>query len=436
MKIKRLSPFRVILSGFAGLILLGALILCLPISSAHGGFTSFGDALFTSTSAACVTGLVVRDTATYWSLFGKCVILALIQIGGLGVVTMTVGLTVFTGKKLGLSQRSTLAESTAAPSLGGLLSHTSFIFKATAVIELTGALLLMPAFIRDFGLTGIPMSFFHSVSAFCNAGFDLMGNYSSLTRYAGDPLVTVPVMLLIILGGLGFLTYKDVLKYRFRFKKYALQSKVALSATGILLLGGAVFFFFADFNGLAPGERILGSLFQSVTARTAGFNTVPQEMLTESGRVLMICLMLVGGCPGSTAGGLKTTTLALIFAGAFSVFTKRGSVKMFSRRVSEDTMRTAAALLALYLTLFLAGGCAISLIEGLPALTCLFESASAVGTVGISLGITPVLGGVSRAILIVLMFVGRVGGLTVFYAALGASGSSNDKYPLERLAVG
>ena len=436
MKFKIISPFRVILAGFALLILSGAVLLSLPLSSAAGTPTPFVDSLFTSASAVCVTGLVVRDTATYWSPFAQGLILALIQIGGLGVVTMTVGLTLMTGKKLGLSGRSTLQESTSAPTLGSIMSHTGFIFKATLVIELSGALLLMPAFVRDFGARGVWLSVFHSVSAFCNAGFDLTGSSASLSAYAADPLVNVPVMLLIVVGGLGFLTYRDVLKNGLRFKKYSLQSKVVLVTTAVLLIVPALCFFFFDFSAMPLGERIWCSLFQSVTSRTAGFNTADQALLSENGRLLMMLLMLTGGSPGSTAGGMKTTTLALLFAASVSVFRKRSSTKAFSRRVSDETVRTAATLLVTYLSLFIAGGCALSALDGLPLGACLFESASAVGTVGLSLGITGALGTASKLIITVLMFVGRVGGLTVIYAALGANRTDVEKYPVEKLTVG
>ncbi|MBQ9543522.1 MAG: Trk family potassium uptake protein [Clostridia bacterium] len=436
MKFKILSPFRVILAGFALLILLGAFLLSLPISSAEGVPTPFSDALFTSASAVCVTGLVVRDTATYWSAFAQGLILALIQIGGLGVVTMTVGLTLVTGKKLGLSGRSTLQESTSAPTLGSIMSHTGFIFKATLVIEFSGALLLMPAFVRDHGWRGVWMSVFHSISAFCNAGFDVSGNYASLTAYSSDPLVNVPVILLIVIGGLGFLTYRDVLTHGLRFKKYSLQSKVVIVTTAVLLIIPAVFFFFFDFSKMPLGERIWCSLFQSVTARTAGFNTADQSLLSSNGRVLMTVLMLTGGSPGSTAGGMKTTTLALLFAAAFGVFGKRSSTKVFSRRVPDETVRTASTLLLTYLILFLIGGCAISALDSLPLGDCLFESASAVGTVGLSLGITGLLGTASKLIVTALMFVGRVGGLTVIYAALGTNRTDVEKYPVEKITVG
>lgn len=436
MKFKILSPFRVILAGFALLIILGAVLLSLPASSAAGTPTPFADSLFTSASAVCVTGLVVRDTATYWSPFAQGLILALIQIGGLGVVTMAVGLTVMTGRKLGLSGRSTLQESTSAPTLGSIMTHTGFIFKATLVIELSGALLLMPAFVRDFGARGVWLSVFHSISAFCNAGFDLTGNFASLTAYASDPLVNVPVILLIVIGGLGFLTYRDVLEHGFRFRKYSLQSKVVVVTTAVLLVVPALCFFFVDFASLPLGERIWCSLFQSVTARTAGFNTAEQTLLSQNGRVLMTLLMLTGGSPGSTAGGMKTTTLALLFAAAFGVFGKRSSTKVFSRRVSDETVRTAATLLLTYLTLFLAGGCAISALDSLPLGACLFESASAVGTVGLSLGITGSLGTASKLIITALMFVGRVGGLTVIFAALGANRTDVEKYPVEKITVG
>ncbi len=436
---KRISPFRVIIGGFALLILLGSALLSLPLSSRSGSPTSFFDALFTAVSATCVTGLVVVDTATHWSAFGQGVILGLIQVGGLGVVTLAMSVSLLAGKKIGLSQRNTMQESVNAPGVGGIVRFTGFLLKTVFLIEGIGALLLLPPFLRDFGAKGIWYAVFHSVSAFCNAGFDLMGEaapFSSLCGYAADPWVNLVIMGLIVSGGLGFLTWRDVVTHKHRLKKYSMQSKVILTATALLILLPAVYFFFAEFSSLPHGERIFGSIFQSVTARTAGFNTLDQNLLSEAGVLLMCLLMLTGGAPGSTAGGMKTTTMALCLSTALCVFRRRNSPGFFRRRVSEETVRTAVAILVLYLALFLAGGCAISRIEGLPLMTCLYETGSAIATVGLSLGITPALSTVSQGILIFLMFFGRVGGLTLIYAAVKSNPRDCGKYPLERIAIG
>ena len=301
------NSFRVISLGFLGLILTGALLLMLPIASQDRTVTPFADTLFTAISASCVTGLVVRDTATHWSLFGQIVILTLIQIGGMGVITIGLMITRLSGRKVGLWFRGMMQDSISAPHVGGILQLTKFILKMTAAIELSGAVLLYPVFCREFGpVKGIWYSLFHSVSAFCNAGFDLMGirePFSSLTSYGGNVYANIVLMLLIITGGIGFLTWDDIVQHRLRFKKYRLQTKVVLVTSGILIILPAVFFFFAEYSGEPMKERILHSLFQSVTARTAGFNNADLSQMSESGTMIMTVLMLIGGCSGSTAGG-------------------------------------------------------------------------------------------------------------------------------------
>ena len=433
------SPFQMILFGFAAVILIGALLLMMPISSKAGEMTSFPDALFTATSAVCVTGLIVKDTATYWSTFGQVIILFLIQIGGMGVITVSAAVAIISGKKIGLMQRDTMQESLSAPSVGGIVRLTRFILRAIILIELIGAVVLMPVFIRDFGIRGIWMSFFHSISAFCNAGFDLMGQreaFSSLTSYSAQPVVNSVIMLLIVIGGIGFLTWEDVCKNGICFRKYRMQSKVILITSAVLILFPAVFFFCKEFSDLPIGERIFASLFQSITTRTAGFNSVDLRSMSDAGLLLMIPLMLVGGSPGSTAGGLKTTTLAVLFASVLSIFRKRSNTQMLNRRISDETVKHAAVIFMIYLTLFFTGGFIICAVEGLPLLDCLFETASAVGTVGLSLGLTPSLGMISRTILIFLMFFGRVGCLTLIYATLGKNIKSVSKSPLDKITVG
>lgn len=432
--------FRIIIASFAVLILVGAFLLMLPISSQERNFTSFGDALFTSVSATCVTGLVVKDTCTYWSVFGKAVIITLIQIGGMGVITIGLAVITISGKKIGLSQRSAMQESISAPQIGGIIKLTSFIIKASAVIELTGAILLMPVFCRDLGiLKGIFYSFFHSISAFCNAGFDMMGyveKFSSLTSYSDNAYFNIVIMLLIIIGGIGFLTWHDVITHKFNFRKYSLQSKVALATSGLLIILPAIFMFFFEYSDLPLKNRIVDSMFQSVTTRTAGFNTTDLAQMRESGTLLMILLMLVGGSPGSTAGGMKTTTVAVIFLAAITVFGRKKDVECFKRRIPEDAVRNAGAILFMYMFLFITGGIFISIYEHLPLLTCLFETGSAVGTVGLTLGITSTLSLPSKIVLMLLMFFGRVGGLTLIYAALPSNESQMSRMPLEKITIG
>ncbi len=439
-KKRRLTSFQIIILGFAGVILVGALLLMLPISSKSGMVTPFNEALFTSTSAVCVTGLVVQDTATYWSVFGQVLILIMIQVGGLGVITVAASFALLSGRKISLMQRSTMQEAISAPKVGGIVRLTSFVLKATFLFELIGAVAMMPVFIKDFGLKGIWMAFFHSISAFCNAGFDIMGTadakYASLTPYVANPTINITVMLLIVIGGIGFLTWEDVCTNKHRFKQYRMQSKVILTTTAFLILLPALFFFFVDFAELPTKERVLSSFFQSVTPRTAGFNTANLTAMTGAGQGIMMVLMLIGGSPGSTAGGMKTTTFSVLLANALASFRRKENPEFFGRRIENGAVKNAATILMMYITLFFSGAVIISVAEGLPMGTCLFETASAVGTVGLTLGITPGLGILSQCILMILMFLGRVGGLTLIYAALSRTQKNLSKLPQEKITIG
>lgn len=436
---RRLTSSQIIVLGFLGAILLGAFLLMLPISTADGKGATFADAVFTATSATCVTGLVVQDTATYWSYFGQAVILLLIQVGGMGVVTFAVAITVASGKKIGLMQRSTMQEAISAHQMGGIVKLTGFILKTSAIIELTGAALLAPAFIKEFGVgKGIWYSFFHSISAFCNAGFDLMGakeKYSSLTSFSDNILVNIVIMALIIIGGIGFLVWDDIKTNKHHIRKYRMQTKLVLITSAFLILLPAIVFFI-EFAGLDIKSRILNSLFQSVTTRTAGFNTYDLTKLNSGGISVMIVLMLIGGSPGSTAGGMKTTTFAVVILTAFSVFRRKEHTDFAGRSIADSVLRNAIAIVTMYLLLFLTGGIIITAVEGLPMMTCMFETASAVGTVGLTLGITPSLSIASRIILIVLMYIGRVGGLTLLFSAVTPGQSTMSKLPQEKLTVG
>ncbi len=435
---RKLSSAQIILVGFALVILIGALLLMLPVSSKAGTVTPFLDCLFTSTSAVCVTGLIVYDTATHWSYFGQGVILLLIQIGGMGVITVAAAITMASGKKISLMQRSTMQDAISAPQVGGIVRFTGFILKGIFLIELIGAELLMFVFIPDYGPKGIWMGIFHSVSAFCNAGFDILGEsapFSSLTAYADHPTLNLTIMGLIVVGGIGFLTWQDIRQNGFHFSRYRMQSKVILVTTGLLILLPTAYFFFFEFSNLPFPERFWGSWFQAITPRTAGFNTLDQTAMSETGQMLTSILMLIGGSPGSTAGGMKTTTFAVILACAVAVFRRQENGRFFGRRIADDTVKNAVAVLLLYFVMFFAGGMLISKIEALPLTACLFESASAVGTVGLTLGITPELGAVSKIILICQMFFGRVGGLTLIFATLPATKNTLSKLPLERITV-
>ena len=436
----RLSSFQIIILGFAGVILLGALLLMLPLSTTAGCVTPFHEALFTATSAVCVTGLVVQDTGSYWSVFGQTVILTLIQIGGLGVVTVAASFALLSGRRISLMQRSTMQDAISAPKVGGIVRLTRFILRGTFLIELLGALSMLPVFCRDYGWRGVWMAVFHSISAFCNAGFDILGTesnrYPSLTGYAGSPVINITIMLLIVVGGIGFLTWDDICENKWQFHRYRMQSKVILVTTGLLIFLPAVFFFFSDFSALPAENRLLASFFQSVTPRTAGFNTVDLPAMSGASLGVMILLMLIGGSPGSTAGGMKTTTLAVLLSNAAATFRQRDSAQFFGRRVDGSAVKTAATILTMYLALFFGGGVFISVYEDLPLSSCLYEAASAVGTVGLTLGLTPQLHIPSQMVLIALMYLGRVGGLTLVYAAVSTKKTGSAKLPQESITIG
>ncbi|MBQ1352086.1 MAG: Trk family potassium uptake protein [Oscillospiraceae bacterium] len=411
----------------------------LPIATQSGKATPFFDALFTSTSAVCVTGLVVQNTATYWSGFGQAVLLLLIQIGGMGVVTAAISIGILSGRKISLMQRSTMQEAIAAHKVGGIVRLTGFIVKMTFLIELIGAAIMAPTFCHDYGWKGIWMAVFHSVSAFCNAGFDLMGiktEFSSLTPYATNPIINSTIILLIVIGGIGFLTWDDIRTKKWHLRRYQMQSKVILWTSAILIILPAVYFYICDFSHLEPQGRIFGALFQSVTTRTAGFNTADLTAISQPGQFLMIALMLIGGSPGSTAGGMKTTTIAVLFTTALSVFRRKEYANFFGRRLEENVIKNAATIFLMYLFLLFSGSFIICMAEGLPLLSCLFETASAIGTVGLTLGITPSLGILSKGVLILLMFLGRVGGLTLIFATVSATQKNMSKLPEAKITVG
>ncbi|HIV89217.1 MAG TPA: Trk family potassium uptake protein [Candidatus Ruthenibacterium merdipullorum] len=434
-----------IIFGFLALILFGALLLTLPVSTRDGLGASFEDALFTATSATCVTGLVVQDTYTYWSPFGQAVVLALIQIGGMGVVTMALAIFTITGRRIGLKQRVVMQETVSAPHVGGMVRLVGFIVRGTLLVEGAGAVVLALRFCPQFGFgKGLWFAVFHSVSAFCNAGFDLMGEsgaFSSLVHYSADPLVNITIMALITIGGIGFFVWDDLLQNGLHFRRYRLQTKLVLVTSGLLIVLPAAYLYFVEFShpqwaGLSAGERVLAALFQSVTTRTAGFNTIDQTAL--SGPALMLCTltMLVGGSPGSTAGGFKTTSLAVLVLCVASVLRQRDSIQVFSRRFPPVVLRHTATLVTLYAGLFLAGAMAICEWDGVPLSAALYETASAIATVGLTVGITPGLGLASHLVLVFLMYFGRVGGLTLLYAVAGAHPAPHGTLPEEKVNVG
>ena len=416
MKFFRLNYFQKIILGFAALILLGAILLMLPISSNDGVYTPFLNALFTSTSASCVTGLIVYDTATHWSFFGQAVILFLIQIGGLGVVVVVTSVILFFGKKIGYSQRNTLANSISVNSQGGIMKMLVFLLKWTGIIELFFAILLATQFIPEFGLRrGLWYSVFHSVSAFCNAGFDLMGvkePFSSLTEYVGNPVVNISIMSLILLGGLGFMTWQDIAKNKWNFHRFRLQSKIILSTTVFIILLPAIFYFFVEFRGLPIKNRVFASLF------------------------LQTLLMLVGAAPGSTGGGMKVTTMTVLLLTSIAIFRNNSRTEAFGRTISREVIRNATTIAFMYISLCILSGMFISLHDKLPLLVTSFEAASAIATVGLTLGITPNLSPISHMVLIFLMYTGRVGGLCLIYAVFPNANQNKGRLVEENVIVG
>ncbi|MGN1062074.1 MAG: TrkH family potassium uptake protein [Candidatus Scatosoma sp.] len=444
---RRLTSSQIIISGYAATILIGGLLLMLPFATKSGESMPFFDALFTSTSAVCVTGLVVRDTATYFSGFGHAVILLLIQIGGVGVMTLAVTFVVATGRKLRLSGQTSMLESVSADGGKDAWRCAKFILSVAFITEGAGTVALLPVFCGRFGAwKGIWYSFFHAVSAYCNAGFDLMGTetgqFSSMTGFVGSPLLNVTFCLLIISGGLGFSVWEDVARNKLHIKRYGMQSKAVLIFTAVLVLVPSLYFYFAEFSSaawqesLTGGERAWASLFQSITPRTAGFNTVDYSKMSEAGLAVTVLLMLVGGASGSTAGGLKITTLAVLVFASVSVFRKRKEVRCFGRRIEDETVKSASAIAVLYVLLFFISGIVISAAEQLPVIDCLFEAASAIATVGLTTGITASLGVLSRIILMLLMYFGRVGGLTLLTAMLFGHRTEDGRLPVGIIAVG
>ena len=437
---KKMTSTQVIIFGFALLILTGALLLTLPVATNAGNRTPFLQALFTATSATCVTGLIVQDTATYWSFFGQLVIIILIQIGGLGIVMLANAIFILSGRKIGLMQRSTLADSISAPHLGGIIKLAKFIFRTTFIIEGIGAVIMSFVFIPQFGwIQGIWYSIFHSISAFCNAGFDLMGvvePFSSVTSYVGNPDISITIMLLIIIGGLSFMTWDDIARNHFHIRKYSVQSKLILTATALLIFLPTAYFFFFEFQDMPLLSRTLASFFQAVSPRTAGFNSVDLTKMSDTGKFVQLVLMLIGGAPGSTAGGMKTTTFMVMIASSVAIFHHSNKTEAFGRTIPNQTVRNASTVFMMYIVLCIVGGCLLNRIDGYHLLTCAYETASAIGTVGLTQGITSHLSAASLRVLIVLMYTGRVGGLTLIYAVFPHASERKGRYIEESVMIG
>lgn len=443
---RNISSTKIILFGFLLLIFIGTVLLCMPFSSKTGETTPVDTSFFTATSAVCVTGLIKVDTFTHWSVIGQAVILALIQIGGMGFMTVCITIVSITKRKISYSSRAIMQNSISAPQVGGIVKMTRFVIAGTLLVELLGAVLLSFSYCPRFGIgTGIWMSVFHSISAFCNAGFDLMGGisgeFSSLTSFSGDWYSLSIIMVLIVLGGLGFFVWSDIIASRGKRHKMKLQTKLVLTVSILLIVGGALLIFLferrdSNFTDMSISQQICASLFQSVSARTAGFNTIGIGAMAQPALVIMIILMYIGGSPGSTAGGMKTTTFAVLALSVVSVFKKKKSSEAFGRRMEDKITRVAVCVLTLYLLLSATVSLIISSVESIPFLNAWFESASAIATVGITTGITTHLSLLSSILLAVLMIFGRVGSLTMLLAFASNKTYTASIMPEEKVQIG
>ena len=440
----KLTATRTIAIGFLGIILAGTVLLALPIASADGKAVDLLTALFTATSATCVTGLVVVDTYSGWAAFGKTVLLTLIQIGGLGFMTIGVFVAVLMKKNIGLKERGILQESMNMLQIGGIVRLVKKITIGTFLIEGVGAVLLSIRFIPQMGwIRGIGNGIFHSISAFCNAGFDLMGKteeYSSLVSYSGDVLVNITIMALIVTGGIGFLVWDDLQKKKLRFKEYLLHTKIVLVVTASLLFGGALLIYLFERNHLmadmGAGEKVLTSLFASVTARTAGFNTIDVGGMSASSKLVTIVLMFIGGSPGSTAGGIKTTTFAVMLIFVWANLRNSHGSNIFGRRLEEEEIRKASIVVTINLLLAVAAAVILCGMQSFPMEDVLLEVFSAIGTVGMSSGITRQLNTVARVIIIFLMYCGRIGSMTFALSFTERKKVAPVQLPAEKIIIG
>ncbi len=447
--INNMQPTQIMVIGFAIVILIGAILLNMPVSTKNGESIGFLNALFTSTSAVCVTGLVAVDTATYWSFFGQLIIITLIQIGGLGFMTVTTLFALIIKKRINLRERLLIQESLNQIDLSGLVKLTRYILVATFSIEGIGALLLSTVFIPQFGIAqGIWYSVFHAISAFCNAGFDLMGGisgqFSSLTYYVNNFTIVITISMLIILGGIGFPVILDVIRNK-KISKLNLHSRVVLFSTAILIVFGMIFIFLAVYNNpetlgsLGFGGKLLAALFQSITARTAGFNTIDLALMRDSSIFVMIILMFIGASPASTGGGVKTTTIATLILTVKSFILQKQDIEVCERRISESTIKKSLGIFLIAIVVVVGGTLIISVTDPkftLPEVG--FEVVSAFATVGLSIGGSPNLSILGKIFIMLFMFMGRVGSLTIFMALASKGVKKNPpiRYPEGKIIVG
>ena len=442
-----LSTTQIIMLSFLAVIALGSLLLALPVSAADGRPVPYLDALFTATTATCVTGLVTLTTATAWSTFGQAVILVLIQVGGLGVITILSAVMLLLNRRMGLGERLLLQDAFNLNSLSGIVRFVKRVLLGTFLVEGLGALGYMWVFVPEFGLRGVWISIFTAVSAFCNAGMDIIGE-TSLCAYATNPVVNAVTGLLIILSGLGYVVWWDVLQNvrkgnRRFFRRLTLHSKIALSATAVLVLGGGVLILLFEYHnpltlgGLSLGDKLQVALFQSITTRTAGFATVPQEHLTNAGALLCLLLMFIGGSPVGTAGGIKTVTAAVLVVSAMASIRSRSEVTIFHRNISKQTVDKAVAVTVMSFGILFLSTLLLAAVTQADALDILYETVSATATVGLSRNLTARLNEAGKIIVIGTMYLGRVGPISLALA-LNTNRRSNNlvKNPTEEISVG
>ena len=441
----RLSGVQFIALGYLAVIFIGSFLLSLPIASKQGVWTPYINSLFTATSATCVTGLVVYDTFTYWSTFGQLVILFLIQIGGIGFMTIITLVSMFFRRHIGLYERKVLMQSANTLRLDGIVSLIKRVLLGTLIFETFGALLLSIRFIDIFGVgRGIYFAIFHSISAFCNAGFDLMGinqTFSSFTTLQNDPLINFTLMALIFIGGLGFVVWSDVWDCKFSYKKFNLHTKIVLVATAILIIVPTLLFMIFEYNNTFAGKNfgqiLLNSLFQSITPRTAGFNTIDQASLSESSKMLTTLLMFIGGNSGSTAGGIKVTTIVVLFLSGIASARNKSEIEIFKKRIDKKIVHTASSIALAYVCFIFIGALIICAVQPNLSLTdVIFETVSAIGTVGLSLGITADLTIASKCVIMLLMYVGRLGALTFALAFIEKNEAPIIKRPIGKIMIG
>ena len=439
----KLHPVQILSLGFAIVILIGAILLSLPISSVDNNYTNFLDALFTSTSAVCVTGLITIDTGTYWNAFGQCVILMLIEIGGLGFMSLTTFIAVLLGKKITLRDRLIMQEAMNTFKIEGLIKMLQYVLGFTIIIQLAGAVLLSTQFIPQLGLSkGIFFSIFHSVSAFCNAGFDLNGNFSSLTGYANNSIILLILSFLIIIGGLGFTVIIELYNFQ-KKKKLSINSKIVLLVTGTLIIIGTILMLCFEYKNpetlgmMNAKDKLLNAYFAAVTPRTAGFNSISTDGMSMAGKFITIILMFIGGSPGSTAGGLKTTTVGILVLTVICVLKGREETEAFGRRFSKETVYKSFTIVAVGVMWVVIVTLMLTILEPQHSFINLFyEAASAFGTAGLSTGVTQSIGGLSKILLIMSMYIGRVGPLTVLFAIINRNKKKGYKYPEGKILIG